>query len=242
MKFGIKTFKDEWFLDAFINKADFFEVQAIQKYNYNFLKKYKELKIPIVIHTEHPAFGFNPADKSKEKQNLKSINFAIKLADMSNAKKIIVHPGNIKNKNCSKQQAIDFIKKLKDKRILIENLPTYKGRLCQTPEQTKNFLKQTKKDFIFDLGHAIVTANYNNINKEKIIKDFLKLKPKHFHISGQNINSKKDQHISFKNAKLPYKKFLSLYPKNAEITLEVTKDLEKTKYDLEFIRKITKNL
>jgi len=242
MKFGIKTYKDEQFLDAFINKADFFEVQAIQKYNYNFLKKYKKLNIPIVIHAEHLMFGFNPADKTKTKSNLKSIKFAIKLANLTNSKKIIIHPGAITNKNCSEQQAIDFIKKLKDKRILIENLPPLKGRLCQTPEQTREFLNQTKKNFIFDLSHAIAVSNKLKLNKEKTIKDFLKLKPKHFHLSGQNYNSKQDSHKSFKEVKLPYKKILTLYPKNAEITLEVTKYIDKTKYDLEFMKKLIKEL
>jgi hypothetical protein len=242
MKIGVKTYNDEKFLDNFINKADFFEVQAIQKYNYDFLKKYKKLEIPFVIHAEHIAFGINLADKSIEKENLKSINFAIKLADMTNAKKIIIHPGYISNKYCSKEQSINFFKKLKDKRILVENLHSLGNRLCQTPKKTKEFLKKTKRNFIFDLSHAIAVANTIKLNKEKTIKDFLELNPKHFHLGGQNWDSDNDQHNSFKEVKLPYKKILAWYPKNAEITLEVTGDIKKTEYDLEFIRKITKEL
>jgi hypothetical protein len=34
MKLGVKTFDSEFFLDSFINKADFFEIMAIEKNNY----------------------------------------------------------------------------------------------------------------------------------------------------------------------------------------------------------------
>ena len=242
MKLGVKAYHEEEFLDEFIGKADFFETQAIQKYNYDFLKKYKKLKIPIVIHAEHAGFSVNLADKTKEKKNLQSINYAIKLANIANSKKIIVHPGHILNKNCSKEQSIKLLKKIKDKRILIENLTFHENRFCQTPEQTKEFLKQTNKDFIFDLGHAIININHYKLPLTKTIKDFIKLKPKHFHISGLDLKSVVDQHESFKSVNLPLKKFLKLYPKNAEITLEVTKDLKKTQDDLNHVKKIIKEL
>jgi len=242
MNIGVKAYHEEDFLDAFIGKADFFEIQAIQKYNYNFLKKYKKLNIPIVIHAEHVDLGANPADKTLEKNNIKSINYAIKLANLTGSKKIILHPGGFMNKNCSKEQSIKILKSVKDKRVLVENLSPLGNRLCQTPEQTKDFLEKTNKDLIFDLGHAIITANTLKLNMEKTVNAFLKLKPKHFHLSGININSKKDSHKSFKTATTDYKKFLKLYPKNAEITLEVTKSINKTKWDLDFIRKIITEL
>ncbi len=238
MKIGVKTYDSEKFLDAF-PEADFFEVQAIQKNNYNFLKKYKK---PFVIHAEHLTQGTNPADKTKIKQNLKSINFARKLADKVNAKIIIMHPGLIDNENSSEEQAIKFLKNIKDKRILLENLVPVQGRLCITPEETKNFLKQTNKNLILDLGHLIVSANREKLNFKKTLKEFLKLKPKHFHISGQNKNAIKDNHKSFKETDLNLKSILKLYPKNAWITLEVTTSIKKTKRDLEYIRKIINEL
>lgn len=240
MKIGVKTFHGKKFLDYFQDKADFFEVQALQKYNHNYLKKYS---IPIVIHAEHFSQGSNPADKTMVKQNLKSINFAIKLADKVNAKKIILHPGKIVNENCSKKQSLKFIKNIDDKRIIIENLtPVFSG-LCKTPFEIKQYLKDAKKGFLFDLSHAFVTANHLSLEPIEIIKKFLKLRPKHFHISGQNKDSKEDQHLSFQNKKanLPYQEILKLYPKNAEITLEVTTNIKKTEYDLEFIRRIIHN-
>lgn len=241
MKIGVKTFHSEKFFDYFKDKADFFEVQALKRYNHNYLKKYS---LPIVIHAAHFKQGSNPADKKMFKQNLKSINFAIKLADKVDAKKIIFHVGRLVNNNCSKEQAIEFVKDLNDKRILIENVVPMTGGLYVTPNELKIFLKKTKKDFIFDLAHSIVTANYYGMDCFRMIKEFLKLKPKHFHISGQKFSSKQDMHLSFKSKKadLPLKKILNFYPKNAEITLETTTDIKKTEYDLEFVRRIIKEI
>ena len=163
MKIGVKTYSSKELLDYFKDKADFFEIQAIQKNDYSFLKKYS---IPIIIHAEHYANNkINPADKTRINQTLKAINFAIKLADDVNAKKIIFHPGMIKDANCSKEQAINFIKSLKDKRIILENLPAMQYRLGKTPEEIKEFLQKTEKTFCFDISHAIVTANRLGINK-----------------------------------------------------------------------------
>ena len=49
MKIGVKAYYQEDFLDYFIDKADFFEVQGLRGKNYDFLKKYTKNKIPIVV-------------------------------------------------------------------------------------------------------------------------------------------------------------------------------------------------
>ena len=119
MKIGVKTFDNRNFLKPFENQVDFFEIMAIETNKYDFLK---EFKLPMVIHSQHGVFGVNSADKTKEERNLKSINFARKIADKVNSKKIILHPGELEDENCSKEQAIKFIKTLDDKRIIIENV------------------------------------------------------------------------------------------------------------------------
>lgn len=241
MKLGVKTYDSESFLKHFENLADFFEIQAIQKNNYDFLKNFSK---PIVIHAEHDSFGINPADKNLYKKNLESINFAINLANKTNARKIIVHPGNMDNKNCSKEQAIHFIKSLKDKRIIIENLSDCSNSLCTGSEGIKEFMNTTDSGFCLDISHCIVSSNQLGLDYKKMIKKFIKLKPNHYHISGQNTNSKTDNHYSFsdKNSNIPIKEILKLFPKDAEITLEVTTDVEKTKEDLRKIRKIIEEL
>ena len=238
MKFGVKTFKDRDFLMHFKDKVDFFEVMAIQEVDYSFLR---EFSLPIVIHAQNENFNINNADKIKIKENTDSINFAINLANEYKSNKIIVHPGLLADENCSKEQAISFFKSIKDKRILIENLPMKENRLCATPEEMKMFLKETKKEFCFDINHAIDAAIYLNKDYIEFIKKFIKLKPAHYHLGGQNIKQKKD-HISFKESDIDLKKILELIPEDAEITLEVSTDIEKTKEDLEIIRNLQSSI
>jgi sugar phosphate isomerase/epimerase len=240
MKFGLKDYQREDILDQYAKKADFLEVQGLRNKNYDFIKKYK---IPIVVHAEHFSLGINPANPKIRQQNLDSLNQAIKISDIAKGKKIIYHPGDLRDPGCTEEIAIEFIKNIKDKRIMLENMPGITSeRLCRTSEQTEKFLKQTNKHFIFDLAHCMITANKLKIPQLTLIKQFLKLKPIHFHISGQDTKSIKDEHLALTNCDINWKEILALYPKDAEITLEVSRDVEKTLEDLEMIREIAKSI
>lgn len=236
MKIGVKKYSNQKFLKYFEDKADFVEIMGLEKNNFNFLKNFS---IPITIHAQHQGFGVNNADKTNHKKNLSSINHSIKLADKFNSEIIVLHSGRIANKNCSTETARDFIKDL-DKRIILENLTGGKqNSLCTTPEQTKEFLKKTNKGFCFDINHAIETA-LNNKQKDyfQIIKKFLKLKPAYYHFSGQEIKGGKRTHLSFEKSEINHKKILDMLPKDAQIALEVTTDIETTQKDLDFIRSL----
>lgn len=238
MKFGVKTYDDEKFLDYFFSKADFFEVQAIRGKDYSFLKKFAG-KIPIVIHAEHFNFGVNAADSSLEKINRESIDFAIKVADLAKAKKIVLHPGSISNKNCSKENAIKFLKSIKDKRIVLENLPMLKSYspLGSTSEEIEELKEKTGFGFCFDLNHAIQSAVFYKKDFKKFLVDFEKLKPEHYHLCGQTLNPDKT-HISLNESDFDLINYLKLINKNAEVTLEVRIDKESVEEDLRFVKKL----
>ena len=238
MKIGVKTFSNYEYLKHFEKDVDFFEVQAIESVNYDFLKK---ITLPIVIHAQHQSFNINLADKKLSDINRSSVEYAKKIADMAKSNKIIQHPGALVSKDCSIETAIDFIDSIPDKRILIENLiPKEKG-LCCTPEETKDFLKMTNRRFIFDINHAIESAVFYKKDYMEMIKQFLELRPMHFHIGGQIIE-KGITHIGFYESTIPIKEILALFPKDAEITLETTTDIKETEYDVKFIRKIIDEL
>jgi sugar phosphate isomerase/epimerase len=240
MKFGVKTFDNPLLLKHFEEKADFFEIMAIRGKDYSFLK---DFFLPIVIHAEHQRFEVNPADSTKHEQNLKSITFAIELANLVNAKKIIVHPGVIEkgNKNCSLKNSINFFKEINDDRILIENLPKkeegiLKGNsLCGTFWSARRFLIKTGKGFCFDINHSLIGIK-NFKGNYKFIKKYLKLKPSHYHIGGQKINPS-DTHLYFKDSELDLKKILNYFPEDAEITLETGTDEKLIEEDLKIIKK-----
>jgi hypothetical protein len=235
MKIGVKTYDNENFLKHFEDKSDFFEVMAVQKNDYSFLKNFY---LPIVIHAEHQAFGFNPADISKKEFNLKSVNFARRIADVVNSEKIIVHPGDLYDSNCSLENSINFFNELNDGRICIENLPTRKSkiRLCSSLTETENFLRETKTKFCFDINHTLELAN-DFSGDYSFIKEYIKLNPAHYHFGGQKL-SKPNDHLCLEDSELDLKKILSYYPRDAEISLETEPIIDKTERDINIIRNV----
>jgi len=237
MKFGAKDYFEEEFLDYFADKADFLEVQGLRDHNYDFIRKYK---VPIVVHAEHHLQGSNPAD-STCKTNIESIRYSQKIADSVNSKKIILHPGLIGNAGCSKENAINFIKKIDDNRILLENLSNAEA-LCKKPNEMKEFLEETGKEYIFDLAHAMINANRFQEDQVDYIKKFLRLNPQHFHIGGQMINELNDQHLALHECDIDWYEILKLFPKDAEVTMEVSIDIGKTAKDFNMVREIARKV
>jgi len=232
MNIGIKTYDYSPEFEAFKGIADFIEVMAIEGRDYSGFKK---LGIPIVIHAQHQGFGVNIADKTLVDRNKRSLDFAIELADMLNAKKIIVHSGELNDDNCSIENSFNFLKQYDDKRILIENL-SHKPFLCTTPGELKYLAGKLKLGICFDINHAIVKAQEMNQDIYSLFDGFLKLNPKHYHIGGQILEGK--THLTFSKSNIDLKKIFSLLPKNIDITLEVSWDIKEMKDDLVFIRKV----
>ncbi len=242
MKIGVKTFDSEGFLNYFKKSADFFEIMAIQGNDYSFLKKFS---LPFVIHAEHHTFGVNYSNKNNRDFNLKSINFARKLADFVKAEKIIVHPVsiNLVNRYNSEEVAISFIRDLNEDRILIENLYGHSSRipLYQSPDGIERFMKETNVGFCFDINHAINYALICEKDIDKLVKDFIDLKPKHYHIGGHKI-TEMNLHVCFSDSDINLMKFLKYYPKDAEITLETEPEIRKTEKDIKLIKKTISKL
>lgn len=238
MKIGVKNYGDLEYFRALDSRVDFFEVMAIPGKDYSYLGEFDK---PITIHAQHEGFGVNIADKTKLAKNKDSINFAISLADRFNSRFIILHPGKIDNDNCSEEQAISFLNSIKDKRVIIENVTYVKYGIGVTPEGITRLKKETGKDFCFDINHAILTALELGKDPYEYLKEFFKLKPVYYHIGGQNINDLKNgTHLSFGDIKNNFdlKKALDVIPKDAQIALEVSMDIENTKYDVELIRRL----
>ncbi len=241
MKFGVKTYDSEEFLDKFIDKCDFFEVQAIRGNDYSFLSKYDK---DIVIHCEHQGFGINIADVKGLDDSIDSVEFAKKIADIAGAKKIVIHPGHVENENCLIENSINFLNKYCDERFVIENMPLMGPkdgnlRIGAGIEDMKLLLKKTGLDFCFDINHAIEYALAEEIDYWKVIKDFEKLNPIHYHLGGEKI-PRGISHIGFNDSDLNLGKVFSLISKDAEITLEVGINEEEVSEDLKIVEKFNK--
>jgi endonuclease IV len=241
MKIGVKTFNEIEILEKFKDHVDFFEIMALDKPNPQVLEFIKNSNMPIIIHSQHAGFGINNADKSKINKNKKAMEKAIEHANHSNAKRIIVHPGEKENETCSENNSLEFIKSFPDSRIIIENMPKIpltKG-IClgYSPESIKLFMEKTGAGFCLDINHAICSAIENDLDYKSYLKDFIKLKPAHYHLGGQKIRKNRQTHLSLEDSEINIKEIVELLPANAEITLETTTDLNKIQRDIDIIKK-----
>lgn len=196
-------------------------------------------KLPYIIHIPHEDFGFNLADKKKEEFNLKIINQSLKWADKLSAKYLILHTGFGEMETTK-----NFLEKINDKRILIENEPKTgmndEKMIGYAPRQVKE-LSGNKFGFCLDFGHAIKSALSQGIDYKQYIKRFLSLNPKVFHISDGMLKPGKDEHLNIGEGEYDFKFLLNCVKNNDSkmVTLETPRNnLNSFKEDLESIKKL----
>lgn len=190
MKVGIKIYPDRLYQAKDLFKvSDFVELMITPG-----LALPEKGNIDFTIHSPHERWGVNIADKRLEQRNWKIMNHVIKAADKLKSEIIIVHAGLLRNKSCSKEHSIKFIKKLDDSRIIIENL-CVQTELTNTPEDMKHFMQEIGCGLCFDFSHAITVAHKLKLKSYKpYVKKFLKLKPRYFHICDGYYDGK-DSHL-----------------------------------------------
>jgi sugar phosphate isomerase/epimerase len=241
LKVGVKAWRVEKWLGELIErgKPDFIETIAIVGEDYVGLK---DFGLPITIHTEHLSFGINPADPMLLEKNIKSIEFAIKTADMLDASVIVAHPGFLVNHNCNMQNAIDFLKANYDPRIIVENMPNFTAKegdvfnVGRGLDEMKIIMDKTKMGLCLDLSHAAVAAVDSGLDYKQVIRDFLQFKPGYFHISDSTLKSKQGDHLHLGEGETDILWFKRILPKNAWVVLETPLDIEGKLKDIEFMR------
>lgn len=242
MKVGVKIWPDKTeYAYEIAEHVDFIEIMAERGCDFSFLD---DIDLPFVVHAEHGLLGVNYADSAKWDDARQSIGFAIRLADRLGARMIIVHPGYLDGVPTSKvENAIEFLKDIKDGRILLENLllkENFKGKLLEcpfsTPEMMDFVLKASGKGFCLDLSHIQVTASILGLNYIELLGKFMQLAPRHFHACGGVEGEPKDMHLHLWEGNLNIEAFKRMLPKTAWITLETPCDLEGQLKDIEMMR------
>ncbi len=160
--------------------------------------------IPTTIHAPHEDHDFDifKLDDSKVEFFKKQI---IGTADLLNSKFIVVHAAGGDSQEIFKEK----VDKIKDKRILIENMPKIglNDEICfgYSYNQLK-FIKNCGFDLCLDLAHAVKSALSQKIDYkkfiEKIIADFELI---YFHISNGSLNNMKDEHKNLFDGELDIK-------------------------------------
>ena len=241
------------FFEKFGIIYDFVEVLIEPDTNLNALFDAVSLsKKPIRIHAAHQYFGFNPANPKKFELSKKILEKAIVTAEKFNSPTIVVHPGFEEegiSLETAKGNTIEFFRVYFDKRLAIENCPYYRVfELTRYSLSSPNDLMELKRavpiNFTLDFSHAISSANC--LSKEPIdfIKRFIDFKPAICHLSGIEIDSKRDAHLHLFEVKNKFE-YISL-AKNLKpappITLETKyrSPIEYHKKDVEMLRGMLK--
>lgn len=215
----------------------------------NTLDKWKELQnIPFIIHNAHFAQGFNLAKLEKQQRNREIYEQTKQFADGLNAEYIIFHggiDGNIK-------ETARQLKSFDEKRALIENKPYIAlpnrmgGEFCRgfNVDEIKYVIDITGCGFCLDFGHAICAANSKGNDVYKYCENFLKLKPKMFHLTDlDDIKSPYDSHLHLGTGQLDFNKILPMIKDNSYVTFETNKNskenLNDFREDMEWLKNMS---
>ena len=222
---------------------DYVELYIIPSSYKGTINAWKSLNVPFVIHAPHSFHGFNLAQTNMWKTNQRNFNEAQLFADSFEADVIIVHGGN----NGSFAETLRQIDLLKERRIALENKPKFglKNERCVgwSPSEFRWAVDAGFSNaFVLDFGHAVCAANSMHIDTMGFIGEFLKFKPKIFHLSDGDNSSEIDDHFNLGKGSLDIEGFLSVVPDGSCLTIETPRDpsngLEDFVNDVCFLRNV----
>jgi sugar phosphate isomerase/epimerase len=199
--------------------------------------------VPFIIHAPHSFHGINLAQANMWKANQRNFKEAQLFADSLGADIIIVHGGN----NGSLVETLRQIVLLDEKRIALENKPKFglKNEVCigWSPSEFRQAVDAGFPNaFVLDFVHAICAANSLDVDVMVIINEFMKFKPRIFHLSDGDNSSEKDIHLNLGKGSLDLAGFLSFVPEGALLTIETPRNpsngLEDFVNDICFLRNI----
>ena len=218
----------ELYGDKVFDYVELFVVPGSAQY----LDKWAEINLPIILHAPHSHAGLNLSLKDAESKNKNLIKEVDVFRNVLDPEKIIFHPGT----NGSIGETIRQVKVFQDEfpvlfdLAVMENKPKVglNGSFCMgaSPEEMKEFLDQTKLGFCLDMGHAIFYAAWKGADYHDILGQFVKLDPDIYHLSDGDFYSKKDMHLNFGKGNFDLVKIISLIPPHAPVSVETNKKSE----------------
>ena len=238
MKFGLKL----WSSNADLlqeaskiiapDKFQFIELTPIPDTE---IQPFKDVDVPYIIHATTERHGFNIADGSKHKFNEGMLENSIQWADELDAEFIILHPGY-----GSLDTALNFLNKVHDERVLIENMPM----VGINDEKMVGFNIDHISKFIemgfglcLDLNHTIKASISLRIEYLDFIKELDELKPAMYHVADGHLDNEKDEHLGIGKGEYDLDNiFKCLSGSDNPITLETPR--ENLQDDLDNLEKI----
>ena len=173
---------------------DYIELYIVPNTYSKYIKIWRNLNIPYIIHCTHSMHNFNLAIKKRFKDNLRMFSEVRDFCDDLGGKHIIIHPG-IKGRL---ENTIEQINYISDKRLLVENMPYFSmfGDGCRGSvyKELDMIIHSCNVGFCLDVAHAITTAFHLRIDSFEYMKRMLNLSPEVLHIAD-GTREKHDKHL-----------------------------------------------
>lgn len=97
----------------------------------------------------------------------------------------------------------------------------------------RRVLFETGLGFCLDIGYAICYAAWAGIGLEEVIKCFMKLNLKVFHLFDGDISSQIDSHLNFCKGDFNLSRIIQMIPANSYVSIETKKNSKLNLNDFE---------
>ena len=253
LKLGLKLWStNDFYIEHAVSlfedgRFDYIELFVVPD-SLEYLKLWKELEIPFILHAPHSLSGLNPSRSECEGRNFELIEQVDEYRKALNPKYIIFHPGVEGSATETIRQFCEIRKKFPElhKIMLVENKPRkgLNGERCIgfAPAEIERITYACGINMCLDFGHALAASNSLEIPWEIIMDEFLWQEPAVYHLSDGDINAEIDGHWNLGKGTYPIAKLAELLPGGAMVTLETAKDesrkLNDFVHDTEYLAKI----
>ncbi len=248
MKIGLKLYSSDISLIPETEKLkdsilDFVELYIVPGSYRNTIVAWRNLDVSFVIHAPHSFHGVNLAQAEKWETNSRCLHESRLFAEDLLSDIIIVHGGN----NGSFQETLHQLHLIRDSRLILENKPI-RGLFDEecvgwSPAELHLAVETgAVSGTALDLVHAWCAALSLQREAMGLIREFLELKPRVFHLSDADAQSEKDSHFNFGKGSLDIRRLLSVVPNDGWLTIEAPRDSSRglTDFitDVHYLRKL----
>ncbi|MBP5399707.1 MAG: hypothetical protein J6Y53_04755 [Alphaproteobacteria bacterium] len=202
--------------------------------------------VEVRLHAPHHMMNFDVGNRELEASNRKIFENVQFVADLLNAKTVVVHAG-CRKENAPLKETVRQFRLFDDERIVVENLPVVAEEGLKlsgnTPEEIAFIKENCGCGFCFDFSHALCAANSLGLDVEKQLQGFFDLKPDVYHLCDGLVDEIDDKHLHYGKGNYPLEHFLNDYTSNnAYITMETGRglpvEIKPWADDFEFLLKI----
>ena len=178
--------------------------------------------IRLIIHAPHENYGVDIGKKDNVEFTIRMIKKSLKWLEKLNAHNLIIHCGTADLDTARRN--LSLFKEYKEV-IFLENMPAVgiNGEYCLGYD-VESLRKLNLFDFglCLDFGHAIKASLSLGRDYKEVISEFIKLKPKMFHISNGKFDKEIDEHLNIDDGEYDFEFIKNMINKSNQkyITLE----------------------